>query len=49
MFCHMEEKMVSLNSSLLDAFLPSPEIDMEDVLNCQDPPNFNWISTKDPN
>ena len=44
----MEEKAVSLNSSLLDEFLPSSEIDMEDILNCQGPPNFDWISTGDP-
>jgi len=48
MFFHMEKKVVSLNSSLVDAFLLSYEIDMEDVLNCQDPPDFDWISIKDP-
>jgi len=45
MFCHIEEKVISTNSSLLNEFLPSPEIDMEDILNCEDPPNFNWIFT----
>ena len=49
MFCHMKEKVVSPNSSLLDEFPPSPEIEMEDVLDCDNPPNFDWISTKDPN
>jgi len=49
MLCHVQEKVISPNSSLLNAFPPSTEISMEDVLNCQDPPNFNWISTKDPN
>jgi len=48
MFCHLEKKVVSPSCSLLNAFLLSPKIDMEDVLNCQDPPNFDWISTKDP-
>ena len=41
MFCHMEEKVVYPNSSLLDEFFPSAEIDMEDILNCQDPPDFD--------
>ena len=49
MLCHMEEKVLSLDSSLLDEFLPSPEIDMEDFLNCQDPPDFDWFSIGDPN
>ena len=49
MFYHMEEKIVSPNSSLLDAFLLSSEINIEDISNCQDPPNFDWISTEDPN
>jgi len=47
MFCHMEGQVVSPNSSLLDEFSPSLEINMEDILNCQDPPGFDWISTKD--
>ena len=41
MFCHIEEKVVSPNSFLLNAFPPSPAIGMEDVLNCQDPPDFD--------
>jgi len=24
------------------------EIDMEDILNCEDPPDFDWISIKHP-
>ena len=40
--------MVSLNSSLLDEFLLSPEIDLEDVLNCEYPLDFDWISHDDP-
>jgi len=47
-FCHMKEKVFSSNSSLLDEFSHSPEINIEDVLNCEDPPDFDWISTKDP-
>jgi len=49
MFYHMEEKIVSPNSFLLDAFLLSSEINIEDISNCQDPPNFDWISSEDPN
>jgi len=37
----MKEKVVSPNSSLLDEFPHSPEIDLEDVLNCEDPPDFD--------
>ena len=48
MFCHIKEKVISPNSSLLDDFSPSPEIDLEDVLNCEDPPDLDWISHKDP-
>ena len=48
-FYHMKEKVVSPNSYLLDDFSPSPEIYMEDVLNCEDPPDFDWISHEDPN
>ena len=33
MLCHMEEKVVSSNSSLLAAFPLSSEVDIEDVLN----------------
>jgi len=46
-FCHMKEDVVS-PSSLLDALLISPEIDMEDVLNYEDPPDSDWISYKNP-
>ena len=42
-FCHTKEKEVSPNSSLLDEFPPSPQIDMEDVLNYEDPLDFDWI------
>jgi len=45
-FCHT--KTISPCSSLLDALSLSPEIDIEDVLNCDDPPNSDWISDKDP-
>jgi len=48
MFCHMKEKGVSPKSSLLDEFPPSPKIDMKDVLNCEDPPDFDWISHQNP-
>jgi len=48
MCCHMEEKAVSPNSSLLDEFFPSPKFDIEDILNCQDPLDFDCISTEDP-
>ena len=41
MFCHMEEKVVSPNSYLLDEFRSSSEIDKEDVLSCQDPPDID--------
>jgi len=47
MFCFMDERVVSPNSFQSDAFPSSPEIDMEDVLNCQDLPDFDWISTED--
>jgi len=33
----MEKKVVSPNSSLLDELPPSSEIDMEDILNYEDP------------
>jgi len=49
MFCHMEEKVVSPNSSILDVFPPLPENGMEDILNCEDPSDFDWISTEYPN
>ena len=41
MFCHMEQKAVSPYYSSLDEFLPSPNIDMENILNCQDPPDLD--------
>jgi len=41
MFCHMKEKVASPNSPLLDEFHPSPKIVMEDVLDCEDPLNFD--------
>ena len=47
-FCHLKEDVVSPSSSLLDALPLSPEIDMEDVLNCEDLPDFDWISYEDP-
>ena len=47
MFCHMKEKLVSSNSSLLDDLPPSPKINMEDVLNCKDSSDFDWISHQD--
>jgi len=43
-FCHIKEKVVSPNSSLFGEFPPSPEIDMEDVLNYGDPHDFDLIS-----
>ena len=48
LFCNMKEKEVSSNSSVLNEFPPSPEIDMKDVLKCKDPPNLDWISHEDP-
>jgi len=48
MFCFMDEKVFSPHSSLSDALSLSPEIDMMDVYNCQNPPDFDWISTEDP-
>ena len=44
MFSHRKEDMVSPHSSILDALPLSHEIDMEDILNCEDPPDFKWIS-----
>jgi len=40
--------VVSPNSSLSDALSFSPEIEMEDGLNCSDLFDFHWISTEDP-
>jgi len=48
MFYHMDEKAISPNSFLFDEFSPSPNIDKKDILNCQYPPNFDWISAEDP-
>jgi len=47
-FIHKKEDMVSPHSSILDALSLSPEIDMEDILNCEDPPDSDWISYEDP-
>jgi len=46
-FCFMDEKVVSPNSSPSDTLPISPELDMEDGLNCPDLSDFDWISTKD--
>jgi len=43
----MKEKVASPNSSPLDEFPPSAEINIENVLNCEDPLDFNWISHED--
>jgi len=45
-FSHKKEDMVS-HFSILDALPISPKIDMEDVSNCEDPPNSDWISYGD--
>jgi len=47
-FCHRKEDVVFPSSSLLDALVLSLEIDIEDVFNCDDPPDSDWISYKDP-
>ena len=47
-FCHMVEKVVSPNYSLLDPFPLSSKINREDVLHSQDSPDSDWISTGDP-
>ena len=39
MFTHRKEDMVSPHSFVLDALLLSPDIDMEDVWNYEDPPD----------
>ena len=39
MFIHRKEDAVSSHSSTLGALALSPEIDVEDVLNYEDPPN----------
>ena len=38
-FSHRKEDMVSPYSCILDALPLSPKIDMEDVWNCEDPPD----------
>ena len=40
--------MVSPHSSVLDALPLSLEIDMEDVQNCENPPDSEWISYENP-
>ena len=40
-FYHMKENVVSLNSSLLDEFPLPLKLCTEDVLNCEDPPDFD--------
>ena len=49
MFCDTKEYVVSPSSSLLDALPLFPKINIDDVLNCEDPPNSGWISYEDPN
>ena len=49
MFSHRMDDMVSPHSSILDALPLSPEIDMEDVWNCEDPLDSDWISYEDHN
>jgi len=48
MFYFMDEKVVSPNSSLSNALPLSPEIEMEDGLNCHNLSDFDWISTEYP-
>jgi len=47
-FCHTKEDVVSPSSSLLDTLSLSPEIDMKDVLDCEDRPDYDWISFENP-
>jgi len=47
-FCRIKKDVVSPSSSLFDSLPLSPEIDMEDILNYEDPPDSDWISHKDP-
>jgi len=47
-FSHKKEDMVSRHSSILDALLLSLEINTDDVWNCEDPPDSDWISYEDP-
>jgi len=48
-FSHKKEGIVSPHFSILDALSLSPNIDMEDVWNCEDPLDSDWISYEDPN
>ena len=48
MFSHKKEDVVSPYSSILDALTLFPDIDMEDVWNCEDSSNSDWISYEDP-
>ena len=47
MFCHMKKDVVSPNCSLLDTLPISPKIDMDNVLNCEDPLDSDYISYED--
>jgi len=47
-FSHKKEDMVSPHSSTLDALPISHENDIEDVWNCEDPLDSDWISYEDP-
>lgn len=49
MFSHRKEAAISPDSSILDALPFPPEIDIEDVLNDEDPPDSERISYEDPN
>jgi len=46
-FSHKKDDMVSPYSSILNALPLFSEIDMEDVWNCEDPPDSDWISYED--
>jgi len=48
MFCFMNEKVISPNSSLSYVLPFFPEIKMEDGWSCRDPSLSDWISTEDP-
>ena len=48
MLCFIDKRVVYPNSSQSNAFPPSPEFNMEDILNWQDTPDFDWISIEDP-
>ena len=49
MFSHRKDDIVSPYSAILDALPFFPEIDMNDILNYDDPPDFDCISYEDPN